>query len=282
MKVRGIAVLTRKMVVTRRFGAEAWARFYADVASAHSCFRSLITRDTLIPLRALLAFNDEAMRRFFKNNDASHFELGRQNCQWALTEGPFRAFKEKEDLAGLVGSLPSFHRLYFADSATRSEAQLLEDGSGIEFKVFDLPEWHPYLEHCVTGYVAEVLEMFCANPIRAIRLQGGSGRGYSYLFRGLHPPSSGRPPGGSAKGQGHLTNRGERPPIFAPVPQVSDREMDVLLLIAHGKTNEEIGAALGISPKTAQHHVSRAYRKINVSGRVGAALWLAERGFIGR
>jgi len=31
-----------------------------------------------------------------------------------------------------------------------------------------------------------------------------------------------------------------------------------------------------------KHHISRAYRKISVSGRVGAALWLAERGFIGR
>ncbi len=275
MKVRGIAVLTRKMIVTRRFGAEAWARFYDDVARTHRCFRSLITPDTLIPLPSLLAFNDEAMRRFFKHNDASHFELGRQNCQWALTEGPFRAFKDKGDLAGLVGSLPSFHRLYFADSATRSEAALLDDGSGVEFKVFDLPEWHPYLEHCVTGYVAEVLEMFCANPICTVRLQGGSGRGYSYLFQGS-------PPTGSGREKEHIANRGEKPPLAAPVPRVSDREMEVLLLIAHGKTNEEIGAALGISGKTAQHHISRAYRKINVSGRVGAAMWLAERGLVGR
>lgn len=275
MKVRGIAVLTRKMIVTRRFGAEAWARFYDDIARTHRCFRALITPDTLIPLPALLAFNDEAMRRFFKKSDASHFDLGRQNCRWALTEGPFRTFKDRDDLAGLVGSLRAFHRLYFADSATRSEATLLEDGSGIEFKVFDLPEWHPYLEHCVTGYVAELLEMFCANPIRTICLQGGSGHGYAYLFQGSSPTGAGREKIGRA-------NRGEGQLDADEVPRVSDREMEVLLLIAQGRTNEEIGAALGISAKTAQHHISRAYRKIHVSGRVGAAMWLAERGLVGR
>ena len=38
---------------------------------------------------------------------------------------------------------------------------------------------------------------------------------------------------------------------------------------------------LGISGKTVQHHVARIYRKIDVTGRVGAALWLARRGLVG-
>jgi DNA-binding CsgD family transcriptional regulator len=53
------------------------------------------------------------------------------------------------------------------------------------------------------------------------------------------------------------------------------------MLVALGKTNEEIGEVLGISKKTAQHHVASAYRKIGVSNRVGAAVWLAERGLVG-
>jgi len=56
----------------------------------------------------------------------------------------------------------------------------------------------------------------------------------------------------------------------------------VLLLVAEGKTNDEIGLTLGISGKTAQHHVARVYRKIAVANGVGATVWLAERGFIGR
>ena len=35
------------------------------------------------------------------------------------------------------------------------------------------------------------------------------------------------------------------------------------------------------SGKTVQHHVAHAYRKIDVSGRVGAVMWLAQRGMVG-
>jgi DNA-binding CsgD family transcriptional regulator len=67
----------------------------------------------------------------------------------------------------------------------------------------------------------------------------------------------------------------------ADLRRLSDREMEVLLLVAHGKTNEEIGMVLGISGKTVQHHLARIYRKIDVTSRVTAALWLAERGLVG-
>jgi DNA-binding CsgD family transcriptional regulator len=272
VKVRGITVLTHKVLVTRRFGAEAWARFYDDIATAHRCFRSFVTPDSLIPLPAFLAFHDEIICRFHKDTHAARFELGRDVSRWALNEGPFRAFKEKPDLADLVASIPKFHRMYFADTSTRSEAALV--GDAVEFKVFDLPKWHPYFEHSIVGYLAEVLEMFCANPIRVARLRGGSGRDYAYLLRATRPDPAEEAPQAPAPSR--------LGPVALSEHRLASREMDVLLLLAHGKTNEEIGAALGISPKTAQHTVARAYRKIGVSGRVGAALWLAERGLVGR
>lgn len=269
VKVRGITVLTRKQLVTRQFGSDAWARFYDDIARAHSCFRTFITPDSLIPLSAFLAFHDELMRRFFAKDDASHLALGRCVSQVALNEGPFRALKEKRDLASLVQTLPGFHRAYFAETTTHSQAALLADG--VEFRVLDLPEWHPYFEQLIIGFIGEVLEIFCANPIRAVRLRGG-GRDYAYLFGPSRVDSARR----------NLPRREERARMRAATSELSQRELDVLLLIAAGKTNEEIAAALGISAKTAQHHVARAYRKIGVPGRVGAALWMAERGFLGR
>jgi DNA-binding CsgD family transcriptional regulator len=272
VKVRGITVLTHKVIVTRRFGAEAWARFYDDVASAHRCFRSFITPDSLIPLSAFLAFHDELIRRFHRDTNAGRFEVGREVCRWALNEGPFRTFKEKPNLADLVASLPKLHRMYFTDTTTRSEAALV--GDAVEFKVFDLPKWHPYFEHSIVGYLAEVLEMFCANPIRVARLRGGSARDYAYLLCASRPDPAEEAPLAPAPSR--------LGPVALSEHRLARREMDVLLLLAHGKTNEEIGAALGISPKTAQHSVARAYRKIGVSGRVGAALWLAERGLVGR
>ena len=273
MKVRGITVLTRKVLVTRQFGADAWASFYGDLARSHRCFQSFITPNSLIPLSTFLAFHDELMRRFYGNTDPSHFELGRQVSRFALNEGPFGWFKEKQDLAGLVDSLPMFHQAYFVDAATRSEASLRDEG--VEFKVLQAPQKHPYFEQLIIGYISSVLEMYCANPIRVVRLRAGSERDCACLFRA----SDG---GERQRGGQRLSDERGSPPFQAAAWRLSNRELDVLRLIARGKTNKEIGAALGISGKTAQHHVARAYRKIGVSCRVDAALWLSERGIVDR
>jgi HD-GYP domain-containing protein (c-di-GMP phosphodiesterase class II) len=54
---------------------------------------------------------------------------------------------------------------------------------------------------------------------------------------------------------------------------LTEREVEVLRLIAHGKTNKEIAEALVITEKTAGHHVEHIYAKAGVSTRVGAALF---------
>jgi DNA-binding NarL/FixJ family response regulator len=61
---------------------------------------------------------------------------------------------------------------------------------------------------------------------------------------------------------------------------LTDREVEVLRLIARGRTNREVAAALTISPKTAGHHVAHVYSKIGVSTRAGAALFAMERGLM--
>jgi DNA-binding NarL/FixJ family response regulator len=49
------------------------------------------------------------------------------------------------------------------------------------------------------------------------------------------------------------------------------RELEVLALIAEGRTNRQIGQALFITPKTASLHVSRILAKLGVAGRGEAA-----------
>jgi len=61
---------------------------------------------------------------------------------------------------------------------------------------------------------------------------------------------------------------------------LTDREVDVLRLLARGQSNKEIAAALGISPRTAQHHVIHIYEKIERNSRAGAALFAAEQGLL--
>lgn len=57
---------------------------------------------------------------------------------------------------------------------------------------------------------------------------------------------------------------------------LSDREVEVVRLLALGKTNREIAAVLVIAPKTAGRHVENIYAKLGVSTRAGAALFAAE------
>jgi len=52
---------------------------------------------------------------------------------------------------------------------------------------------------------------------------------------------------------------------------LTPRELDVLRLIAEGRTNPEIGKALYMSPKTASVHVSRILSKLDVKTRTEAA-----------
>ena len=54
---------------------------------------------------------------------------------------------------------------------------------------------------------------------------------------------------------------------------LTDREVEVLRLIAKGQTNKEIAKALVITEKTAGHHVQHIYAKAGVSTRVGAAMF---------
>jgi DNA-binding CsgD family transcriptional regulator len=276
VKVRGLTILTRKAIITRKFGADAWLTLYRDVAGAHRSFRALITPETLVPLSDYLALHDELVRRFYVEDERSHFDLGSESARWALVDGPCKRFMDGKDLPGFVRSFPKLWGTYFADTESRSEATLT--GESVEFRAFDLPQWHPYLEHFIMGYMTEVLEMFCANPIGSTRIRGGSGPTYQYL---LHT---------SAAVLDHAADPGPRAPKAAGAvavgavdgsPHLSNRETDVLMLVAEGKTNGEIGDILGISGKTVQHHVARAYRKIGVTGRVGAAMWLARRGLVG-
>jgi HD-GYP domain-containing protein (c-di-GMP phosphodiesterase class II) len=73
----------------------------------------------------------------------------------------------------------------------------------------------------------------------------------------------------------------------APVPApsqspagLSDREAEVLRLIARGLSNREMADILSISPKTVGHHVQHIYDKLGISTRVGAALFAAQHGLV--
>jgi DNA-binding CsgD family transcriptional regulator len=48
---------------------------------------------------------------------------------------------------------------------------------------------------------------------------------------------------------------------------LSAREHDVALLVLQGKTYAEIGAAIFISPRTAEHHIARIRQRLGATSR---------------
>lgn len=63
---------------------------------------------------------------------------------------------------------------------------------------------------------------------------------------------------------------------------LSEREAEVLSLMAHGCSNADIAARLVISRRTAEHHVQHIYTKIGVSSRAAATLFAVEHSLLGR
>ena len=61
---------------------------------------------------------------------------------------------------------------------------------------------------------------------------------------------------------------------------LSSREAEILVLLARGASTKAIADALGISPKTADHHVQRVYEKTGARGRPAAALYALRHGFV--
>ena len=62
--------------------------------------------------------------------------------------------------------------------------------------------------------------------------------------------------------------------------ELSDRELEVLKLIANGKDNAEIARELVISPKTVKNHISNILVKLQIHNRIQAAVYAVRSGIV--
>ncbi len=71
---------------------------------------------------------------------------------------------------------------------------------------------------------------------------------------------------------GNLLREMTRKPAAEPLDELTDREREVLELLAQGLTNREIGLQLSLAEKTVKHYVTAVLQKLHVRSRVEAAL----------
>jgi DNA-binding NarL/FixJ family response regulator len=90
----------------------------------------------------------------------------------------------------------------------------------------------------------------------------------------------------AARGEVHLDPAVARQLTAAlRAPQVgaatlTPREREVLELIADGRSNRQIGRALGVTERTARTHVSNILAKLGLASRTQAAMWAVKEGIV--
>jgi DNA-binding NarL/FixJ family response regulator len=69
-------------------------------------------------------------------------------------------------------------------------------------------------------------------------------------------------------------------PVEAARADLSERELEVLKLIANGKDNAQIARDLHISPKTVKNHISNILMKLQIDNRIQAAVYAVRTGIV--
>ena len=106
-----------------------------------------------------------------------------------------------------------------------------------------------------------------------------------YLLKDAEPDEIAKAVRAAARGEAPLDPRAGRALLSArgassPLDGLSEREREVLRLVAKGLPNKLIARELSISEKTVKTHLTSVFRTIGVTDRTQAALW-AERNGLG-
>lgn len=104
-----------------------------------------------------------------------------------------------------------------------------------------------------------------------------------YLLKDAEPDELARAIEAAARGEAPLDPKAARALLSARrapsgAEALSDREREVLLMVAEGLPNKLIAQRLAISEKTVKAHLTSVFRQIGVTDRTQAALWAQRNG----
>jgi DNA-binding NarL/FixJ family response regulator len=116
-------------------------------------------------------------------------------------------------------------------------------------------------------------------------LQAVDAGAIGYLLKDAEPEELHRALLAAARGESPLAPRAAAEVLAARMAhasggEISEREREVLLLVAGGLANKQIARRLGISEKTVKGHLTRIFQAIGVADRTQAALWAERNGLL--
>jgi len=141
----------------------------------------------------------------------------------------------------------------------------------------------------VSPHVAIVILTMDGGDEPVVRALRAGARGYvlkgaqrAELLRAIRAAAAGEAIFGQGVARRLATYLAQPGPIPArPFPELTDREREVLELVAGGRSNTEITDLLGLSPKTVRNHVSNIFAKLGVRDRAEAIVRAREAGMGG-
>jgi DNA-binding NarL/FixJ family response regulator len=199
----------------------------------------------------------------------------------AMVRKGLRAFLDTEDDLEIVGEAADGHEaIAVVDtiSLTRPPDVVLMDllmpGLDGVSTIGVLRETHPDLK------IVALTSSSDATTVNGAMAAGVNG----YLLKNASPEQVALAVRTAARGQAYidpqvamtvaLSARG------APQSVLSDREREVVALVAQGLSNQEIADSLFISERTARTHVSHTISKLGLSSRIQVALWAIREGLV--
>lgn len=153
----------------------------------------------------------------------------------------------------------------------------------LEMPVLDGIEATRRISEAHPGVAVVVLTSFSDREQILRALDAGA---VGYLLKDADPAELAKAVRAAARGEAPLDPRAGRALLSAraagsPLDALSEREREVLTLVARGLPNKLIARELEISEKTVKAHLTSVFRTIGVTDRTQAALWAERNGLRG-
>jgi DNA-binding CsgD family transcriptional regulator len=154
-------------------------------------------------------------------------------------------------------------------AASGNEEAIIERCSGI---VADASSFEPAFERALAAHDAEPFPFERARTELAygerLRREGRRKSARERLRAALELFEDLGADAWSARARSELAGTGERlQPAHVARERLTPREMQVALAVAEGRSNGEVAAALYLTPKTVEYHLTRVYRKLGLRSR---------------
>jgi DNA-binding NarL/FixJ family response regulator len=176
----------------------------------------------------------------------------------------------------LVGAAANGDEAVALSAEHRPDVVLMD----LEMPVLDGIEATRRIVEAEPGVAVVVLTSFSDREQILRALDAGA---IGYLLKDAEPAELERAVRAAARGEAPLDPRAGRALLQdrvagSPLDGLSEREREVLGMVARGLPNKLIARELGISEKTVKAHLTSVFRTIGVTDRTQAALWAERHG----